>query len=289
MPVLRPMTQPEYAAWLAATIPAYAADKVASGQWAEDAALALSKKEYGELLPQGLATPDNHLFMILDQEAAPVGVLWFAVKTKFNARIAFVFEVAVLEARRRQGYAKQALLALEDEVRKLGLSGIALHVFGHNTGAQALYATLGYQPTNISLFKPIGLTADTSAESSRSDERQVLAVEDEYVAAEVSRDEAALRRLVDDRFVFNSNDGKTLDKAGFVSNVLGMNMVAQTLSERTVLVDGDIAIVFGTAELRFAATDNADTTSVLRYTSSYVKRGGQWRMLALHMAKRVPS
>ena len=69
--------------------------------------------------------------------------------------------------------------------------------------------------------------------------------------------------------------------------VLGMNMIAQTISERTVLVEGDIAIIFGTAELQFAATEKADTTAVLRYTSSYVKRGGQWRMFALHMAKRT--
>jgi len=45
---------------------------------------------------------------------------------------------------------------LEDEVRRLDLSGIALHVFGRNKGAQALYAKLGFQPTNISLFKPVG-------------------------------------------------------------------------------------------------------------------------------------
>jgi ribosomal protein S18 acetylase RimI-like enzyme len=281
------MTQPEYAAWLAATIPAYAADKVASGQWAEDAALELSTKGYGELLPQGPATPDNHLFTILDEKAAPVGVLWFAVKTKFNARIAFVFDVTVLEERRRQGHARRALLALEDKVRKLGLSGIALHVFGHNAGARALYAKLGYGPTNINLFKPIGLNADVADESSGSEQRRVLAVEDEYVAAEVNRDDAALRRLVDDHFVFNSNDGRTLDKAGLISTVLGMNMIAQTISERTVLVEGDIAIVFGTAGLQFAAGRKEDSTSVLRYTSSYVKREGQWRMLALHMAKRT--
>lgn len=69
--------------------------------------------------------------------------------------------------------------------------------FGHNTGAQALYSRLGYQPTNISLFKPIGLTVDRPDEPSRTEGRQVLAVEDEYVAAEVDRDEDALRRLVD--------------------------------------------------------------------------------------------
>lgn len=157
--MLRPMTASEYATWLAAKIPDYAADKVASGQWAQEASLELSKKEYGELLPQGLATPDNHLYTIVDARSAAVGVLWFAIKTKFNDRIAYVFDVTILPERQREGHATRALLALEDEVRKLGLSGIALHVFGANTGARALYAKLGFQPTNISLFKAIGRAA----------------------------------------------------------------------------------------------------------------------------------
>jgi ribosomal protein S18 acetylase RimI-like enzyme len=156
MSVLRAMTQSEYAVWLEATIPAYAADKVVSGQWSEEASLQLSKKEFDELLPQGLETPDNHLFTIVDSESAPVGILWFAVKTKFNARVAYVFDVSVTPLRRHEGHAFRAFIALEDQIRKLGLSGIALHVFGHNTGAQALYAKLGFRPTNISLFKPLG-------------------------------------------------------------------------------------------------------------------------------------
>jgi hypothetical protein len=82
------MTEPEFAAWLAMSIPAYAADKVAAGQWSEEDSLELSRKEYAELLPQGLETPDNFLFTITDAQAAAVGALWFAVKTKFNARVA---------------------------------------------------------------------------------------------------------------------------------------------------------------------------------------------------------
>lgn len=153
--MLRPMTDAEFTAWLAQAIPAYAADKVASGQWSQDVSLELSTQEHTELLPQGLATPDNHLFTIVDAESAPVGMLWFAVKTKFNARTAYVYDVSVVPERQREGHAWRAFTALEDEVRALGLSGIALHVFGHNTGAQALYAKLGYEPTNISLFKPV--------------------------------------------------------------------------------------------------------------------------------------
>ena len=83
-------------------------------------------------------------------------MLGFAVKTRFDARIAYVFDVNVRPGRQREGHASAAFLALEDEVRKLGLAGIALHVFGHNLQAQGLYAKLGFRPTSISLFKPVG-------------------------------------------------------------------------------------------------------------------------------------
>ena len=155
MSFLRPMTGPEYTAWLNATIPEYAADKVAAGQWSEETSLELSRKGHEELLPQGRATTDNYFFTITDAQGTAVGVLWFAVKTKVNERIAYVFDLRVRTERQREGHASRALLALETEARNLGLSGIALHVFGHNKGAQALYARFGFQPTNINLFKPL--------------------------------------------------------------------------------------------------------------------------------------
>lgn len=156
MAFLRQMTNAEYAAWRAEVVPAYAADKIASGQWAEDEALQLSAKEYEKLLPQGLDTPENHLYAVLDQEGANVGMLWFAVQKKFNTRVAYVFDIGIHEKHRRQGHGARAFRELEGEVQRLGLAGIALHVFGRNTGARALYAKLGYQPTNITLYKQIG-------------------------------------------------------------------------------------------------------------------------------------
>ena len=155
MPALRAMTEPEFTAWAAAEVPAYAADKVASGQWAADVSLALSQKEQDQLLPQGLQSVDNHLFNIVDAGGTVVGMLWFAEQTRFNARIAYVFDIDVWPAYQRQGHGTRAFQALEVEVQRLGLTGIALHVFGHNTGAQALYAKLGFRPTNISLFKAV--------------------------------------------------------------------------------------------------------------------------------------
>ncbi len=126
---------------------------------------------------------------------------------------------------------------------------------------------------------PMGCNAQTT-------EQQVLEAEDEYVAAEVNRDEAALWRLIDDRFVFNTSKGTTTGKEALIKSILGMNMVGQTVRERSVLIEGDIALVFGTADLRFALEDGAETISSLRYTSTYVNREGQWRMLALQMQRR---
>jgi ketosteroid isomerase-like protein len=122
----------------------------------------------------------------------------------------------------------------------------------------------------------------------QSEEQRVLAAEDEYVAAEVNRDEATLRRLVDDRFVLNSNNGSTSGKEELIRSILRMTLVGQTIRERTVLIEGEVAMIFGTADLRFLSAGGSETVSSLRYTSTYVNRDGQWRMLALQMQQQVP-
>jgi ketosteroid isomerase-like protein len=123
----------------------------------------------------------------------------------------------------------------------------------------------------------------TSASTVQPEEQRVLAAEDEYIAAEVSRDKAALRRLIDERFVHNSSQGTTSGKEELIQAVLNMAMVGQTLRERSVLVERDIAFIFGTADLRFAGPGEPESSSAMRYTSAYVNRQGEWRMLALHM------
>lgn len=151
------MSDAEYAKWLPEAVAEYATEKVAALQWSKAESMALSAREFEQLLPQGQGTPDNHLHTILDDKGAAVGMLWFAVKMKGGSRVAHIFNIEIHAMRRRQGHGYRALLALEQEARKLGLAGISLHVFGHNHPAQALYAKLGFTPTNISLFKPIAV------------------------------------------------------------------------------------------------------------------------------------
>ena len=156
MIALAPMTESEYRAFATATIRDYAADKAASGEWPADAAPALSRQAYDELVPHGLATPAHFFFTLLDRAtASAVGTLWIATRPRAGRRIAYVYGVNVDPAHRRKGYATDAFRALEDWVRAAGLAGIALHVFGHNHGAQALYRRLGFEATDITMYKPV--------------------------------------------------------------------------------------------------------------------------------------
>jgi hypothetical protein len=131
--------------------------------------------------------------------------------------------------------------------------------------------------------------ADGPAPSALTDEQQVIATETDWVQAEIHRDAAMLDRVLDDRFLVNSSKGPPRDKTSVIADTLGWNMVSQTITDRTVLVDGDTAIVFGTANFRFAVEGKDDEVSSARYTTAYIKRDGRWRALALQMTALNPN
>ena len=68
-------------------------------------------------------------------------------------RTAYLCELLIDAPYRRQGYGTEALRAVEPAVRALGIERIALHVFGHNHPARALYEKVGYEETNIHMAK----------------------------------------------------------------------------------------------------------------------------------------
>jgi GNAT superfamily N-acetyltransferase len=154
--VLNPLSESAYRAWLTQATAEYAAEKVKAGAWLPEEALEHSRKDYERLLPAGVATPDQYLYTIHDQRSGEdVGVLWFADQRIGLQRIAFVYEVQVFEQFRRRGYARAGMLALEEKVRELGIEKMALHVFGGNEGALALYLALGYQITDYNMAKSV--------------------------------------------------------------------------------------------------------------------------------------
>ncbi len=153
---LHRMTEQAFVRFNEAAIADYADDNVTSGRWPAEGALERSRLEQERLLPQGLATPGQHLFTIHDDALnLDVGVLWLAVTEHPGSRSGYVYDVAIDPPYRRRGHAKAAFMALETVARELGLADIGLHVFAHNEGAQALYRSLGYQTTGINMRKRI--------------------------------------------------------------------------------------------------------------------------------------
>ena len=152
---LRPMTDAEFADWRPDSIRRYADEKVRSGAWDEGSATARAEAEVAKLLPKGLATEDHHLFTVQDASGQSVGMLWFARLDRAGSPVAYLYELAIWPDHRRQGHAEAAMRAFEQRARESGCAGVALHVFGHNLKARQLYAKLGFEETNVNMFKPL--------------------------------------------------------------------------------------------------------------------------------------
>jgi ribosomal protein S18 acetylase RimI-like enzyme len=151
------MSESSYEKFIVEFIPSYARDNVESGLCNEECSVDLAQNTIEKLLPQGLATPDNFLFDIHAQIGQPsIGMLWFLVQEQNGKRLAFLSYVRIKSEHQRKGHATRAFVLLEEKVRLMGISDIALHVFGHNVGAQSLYQKLGFRPTNINMLKQVG-------------------------------------------------------------------------------------------------------------------------------------
>jgi ribosomal protein S18 acetylase RimI-like enzyme len=149
------MTPEEFRLFLDRSVPDYARSHVQAGRWKESEAVDRSRAEYAQLLPQGIDTPDNFLRTVQDERGARVGEVWFALRKQEGWPLMFVYWIGIDEAHRRKGYASEVLRVVEGEAKRLGAPRVALHVFGDNVAARALYEKLGYATTNVIMAKPV--------------------------------------------------------------------------------------------------------------------------------------
>ena len=148
---MRPET---YALYLDAAIAGYARDNVVAGRWPEAGAIERSRTGFADLLPQGLATPDNHLYEIHRSEGGPLlGFVWLAIQREHATVQGFVYDLEIRLEYRRQGHASRALAAVEAVARAQGATSLGLHVFAFNQAAQLLYHRLGYQVASLNMHK----------------------------------------------------------------------------------------------------------------------------------------
>jgi ribosomal protein S18 acetylase RimI-like enzyme len=148
------MTEQEYTAFMAATLPDYAADRARAEELPLEEEQAAASEQIAGLLPQGLQTPNHYFWRVVTEEGAAVGSLW--VFHNAAQRRAFIYDIVIDEAQRGKGYGEATMRAMEEALRPMGVTHIALNVFGFNTTARALYDKLGYQVAATIMLKRIG-------------------------------------------------------------------------------------------------------------------------------------
>lgn len=134
----------------------YAEDKVKAGAWDPENAMKLSEEVIARSLPKGLYTEGAYLYSIVEISSdSQVGYIWFNVTEGRSGREAFIYDFYIFEPYQSKGYGKQAMIALDEEAREMGVTKIGLHVFGQNHRAFELYKKMGYIVTDITMSKDL--------------------------------------------------------------------------------------------------------------------------------------
>jgi len=152
---LVPMSEADFQEYSSRSTQEYAEENIKAGISQPSTALAQAEQEFQHVLPQGLATKDQYICSIQDDETVSnVGMLWFAVREGPPVS-AFIYDFRVDGKYQRRGYGTRGLQALDDKVKEMGIHKIALHVFGHNQAAIALYQKAGYETIDMRMAKMI--------------------------------------------------------------------------------------------------------------------------------------
>jgi ribosomal protein S18 acetylase RimI-like enzyme len=148
MITLESMQQEDFDRVIENEIRGYAAEHVRNGNWPEEGSLERSRKEFESLLPQGVRTPDQYLWSLVDGDRK-IGFIWVHVKDSK----AFIYDFLIDEEFRGKGYGKQALAAMDEMLKSMEVESVGLHVFGDNITAQELYKKMGFEITGIHMQK----------------------------------------------------------------------------------------------------------------------------------------
>lgn len=148
---LEPIEQEDFERFLESEIRGYAQDHVRNGNWPEEGALERSRKEFASLLPDGMHSKDQYLWSIIDGGNNRIGTLWIQIKENRAFINDFVIDVSF----RGRGFGKEALTAMDEKLKSMNVDSVALHVFGDNTAAQALYRKMGFDITGIYMRKKL--------------------------------------------------------------------------------------------------------------------------------------
>ncbi|GAB1339989.1 hypothetical protein ACE1SV_65790 [Streptomyces sp. E-15] len=138
----RPMTRAEYPGWADAEKATYVEGIVRAGAMDREEAVRKADRDFGKLLPEGLATPDTSL-LVLEAAGEPIGTGW--LKHGHLPGVTYGYSLHVGEEHRGKGYGRAAMTAGERATLAAGDSVLMFTVWGGNEVAMNLYTSAGYR------------------------------------------------------------------------------------------------------------------------------------------------
>jgi GNAT superfamily N-acetyltransferase len=147
--ILRPLREDEFDAWNVAHTRRYADGMVEFAGLEREAAERKAAADVAAVLPAGLATEGTRLWAIEDDRGRVVGSVFLGVRQGQ----AWLYDIVVNEDERGRGVGRATMVALEEEVRRLGFGSVGLNVWGGNVVARSLYRSLGYVERSVGMHK----------------------------------------------------------------------------------------------------------------------------------------
>ncbi|MFH1230882.1 MAG: GNAT family N-acetyltransferase [Planctomycetota bacterium] len=142
---LQAMTEITFRAYLEKRIQRHAETLVKAGSCCLTEAIKQSRNACQSQFPEGLASKTNHLFSIIDGNLGTiVGNIWFRVNYEGPKPSAEIHDFLIYDEFRRKGYGRQAMTALENRFRELGIESVLLWLKPDNQAAQALCRKSGF-------------------------------------------------------------------------------------------------------------------------------------------------
>ena len=133
------------------------------------------------------------------------------------------------------------------------------------------------RPILLVLTLASSLLLAISVVAAPGDEKQLLDLEQRWLAAGEQRDIPLLKEILGDDFVDVSYQGRLRNKTDHLAATLAPSKSRQTLEELKVRLYGDTGIVNG---LDVTVTQDGSATDKVRFTDVFVKRAGRWQAVS---------
>lgn len=153
MVALRPMTEPEFEAYSSTMWEDYAQHRARNAGTPIEDERAIAAEQRAQLQKDGMQTEGHYYWTVVDDDGAPVGILWVFVDPTGSR--AMIYDIAMHEDQRGKGYGKATLELLDAEMRARSIKRIELSVFGDNAVAERLYRRHGYRTVATFMAKDL--------------------------------------------------------------------------------------------------------------------------------------